>query len=242
MIITNDIIKEASLVQQTNLGNMIALDALSKTSYSGSGNKWYDLSGNLNNVTFADMPTFNSNGYFTFNGTSNYGTSPDSPTLGINGYNITIELWVRFTSLSEPYNIQFPISKNPYNGSSNAYDGGNYGIWIETDFIINQSDAGGDGKLKGVGSAANSTGVWYQIVFIQNENGYRVLRNGSLITSVYGDGTPALLAKCTDNLYIGKRKDGVYLKGDLSVVNIWDRDLTDTEVLQNYNFYRPRFV
>jgi hypothetical protein len=85
-------------------------------------------------------------------------------------------------------------------------------------------------------------------VFIQDQNGYRVIKNGSLVTTVYGDGTPALLAKCTESLYVGKRKDGnngsdyYYLYGDLAVVNIWDRALTDTEVLQNYNFYHPRFA
>ena len=171
---------------------MIALDALSKSSYSGTGNKWYDLSGNLNNVTFTNMPTFNSNGYFTFNGTSNYGVVPDSPSLGINGYNITMEVWLRITSFGtvdgKIHSTQFPISKNPYNGGTSV-DAGNYALWVEEDYIVNSSDNGTGQKLKGVGSAGNTSNIWYQMVFIQNQNGYRVLRNGSIMPTVYGDGT-----------------------------------------------------
>lgn len=241
MIITNDLIKEASLVQQTNIGNMLALDAANSTSYSGSGSKWYDLSGNLNNITWIDQPTFNSNGYFTFNGTSNYGTAPDAPSLGINGYNITMEIWVRFTSFAEPNSIQFPLMKAPYTGGAD-YFGGNYGLWVEPDFVINPANNGSGDALRGSGSSGNTANTWYQIVYIQNENGYKVMRNGSVLPTVYGDGTPVLLAKTGENLYVGKRKDGLNLYGDLAIINIWDRSLSDVEVLQNYNFYHPRFA
>src|SRR5210317_1273968 len=60
-------------------GLVLALDAGSKRSYSGSGNTWTDLSGNGNNGTLVNTPTFSSNsgGKFSFDGvdtsiTTNY--------------------------------------------------------------------------------------------------------------------------------------------------------------------------
>jgi hypothetical protein len=221
---------------------MLALDADNKASYSGSGDKWNDLSGNLNNVTWTDQPTFNANGYFTFNGTSNYGTIPDSPSLGVTGFDITMEVWVRFTSFGGDNGIQFPIMKAPYTGGSNN-NGGNYGMWVEgADILLSSNDGTGD-KLKGVlAENLNTSSTWYQIVFIQSANGYRVVRNGSILNAVYGDGIPAPLKPTTNNLLVGKRADGFYLYGDLAVVNVWDRALSDVEILQNYNYYHPRFA
>lgn len=242
MIVRNDIITEATLITQSNLGNMLALDASNIASYSGSGDKWNDLSGNLNNVTWANQPTFDANGYFTFNGTSNYGSIPDSPSLGVTGFDITIELWVRFNSFLEPNDIQFPIMKAPYTGGL-SNDNGNYGIWIQPGFIANPTNDGSGGKLKGVSAEGLlTTATWYQIVFVQSANGYRVVKNGSIVNTVYGDGTPAELKPTTNNLLVGKRADGYYLCGDLAVVNIWDRALSDVEILQNYNYYHPRFA
>jgi len=242
MIVRNDIITEASLITQSNLGNMLALDADNKSSYSGSGNKWYDLSGNLNNVTWVNQPAYDTNGYFTFNGTSSYGSIPDSPSLGVTGFDITMEVWVRFNSFAGDNEIQFPIMKAPYTGGL-GYDNGNYGMWIQAGFILNATNDGSGGKLKGVSAEGlNATSTWYQMVFVQSANGYRVVRNGSIVNAVYGDGTPAELKPTTSNLLVGKRFDGYYLKGDLAVVNIWDRALSDVEILQNYNFYLPRFA
>jgi hypothetical protein len=241
MIITNDLIKEASLVQQTNIGNMLALDALSKESYSGSGNKWYDLSGNLNNVTWTNQPAYDSNGYFTFNGTSSYGTAPDSPSLGITGFDITMEVWVRFTSFAGSNETQFPLSKAPYEGGA-SIDAGNYTLWVDAGSILNSTNDGTGAFLKGFYPTTNSTGVWTQIVFVQNANGYRVIKNGSVLGAAGIGPEPAPLKPTSELLYIGRRKDGSFLYGDLAVVNIWDRALSDVEILQNYNFYRTRFV
>ena len=46
-------------------------DAANPRSYSGSGNTWYDLTPNGNNLTLTNSPTFNSSGYFT-TGTTGY--------------------------------------------------------------------------------------------------------------------------------------------------------------------------
>jgi len=55
-------------------GLVLQLDAANTKSYPGSGTTWTDLSGNGNNGTLTNSPTFSSanGGIFTFNGTNQF--------------------------------------------------------------------------------------------------------------------------------------------------------------------------
>jgi hypothetical protein len=55
-------------------GLFLALDARNSKSYPGTGNIWYDLSGNSNNFTAVNgvETTWNSDGYFDFDSASNH--------------------------------------------------------------------------------------------------------------------------------------------------------------------------
>ena len=50
-------------------GLVLALDAADRNSYPGTGTTWYDLSGNDEDFTLNNTPTYSStnNGIFTFN-------------------------------------------------------------------------------------------------------------------------------------------------------------------------------
>jgi hypothetical protein len=70
-ISSNDITSVGVFKTKVNRdGLVIYLDAADKTSYSGSGGTWTDLSGVGNNFTLYNSPTYNSNTSFTFNGNS----------------------------------------------------------------------------------------------------------------------------------------------------------------------------
>ena len=55
-------------------GLVLALDAADRNSYPGSGTTWTDLSGNANNGTLTNGPTFNSanGGSIVFDGTNDF--------------------------------------------------------------------------------------------------------------------------------------------------------------------------
>ena len=55
-------------------GLVLCLDAADQNSYSGSGNTWTDLSGNGNNGTLINGPTFTSENYgsIIFDGSNDY--------------------------------------------------------------------------------------------------------------------------------------------------------------------------
>lgn len=59
----------------TLAGLLSLLDASDSNSYSGTGDTWFDITGNGNSVTAINAPTFNApGGYFDLNGTSQYFT------------------------------------------------------------------------------------------------------------------------------------------------------------------------
>jgi hypothetical protein len=78
-------------------GLVLHLDAGNRTSYSGSGSNWKDLSGKGNNVTLTNGPTYNNsnNGNIVFDGSNDYADF-FAPNLGTT---TTVEMWCRIGSL-----------------------------------------------------------------------------------------------------------------------------------------------
>ena len=81
-------------------GLVLALDAASPRSYPGSGTTWFDLSGNGNNHSIVNTPTY-SNGAFTLNETQGFSIA-SMPTTNTTCTVVlfykttdTQELWVR---------------------------------------------------------------------------------------------------------------------------------------------------
>ena len=64
-------------------GLVMYLDPANSRSYSGSGNTWYDLSGNSLNATLVSSPSYTTSniGTFVLDGSSNYFTLPNNSIL-----------------------------------------------------------------------------------------------------------------------------------------------------------------
>lgn len=75
-------------------GLVLALDAAKKDSYPGSGTVWRDISGNGNNGTLTNGPTFNSGngGSIVFDGVDDY-VEYGLITQMSNLINITVSYW-----------------------------------------------------------------------------------------------------------------------------------------------------
>ncbi len=65
---------------------------MSQGSYPGTGNTWYDVSGNGNNLTLTNGPKYSKNngGYFSFDGVNDYGITGSNVSYG---NNTTWEVW-----------------------------------------------------------------------------------------------------------------------------------------------------
>ena len=85
-------------------GLIMALDAADKNSYIGSGTVWNDVSGNGNNGTLTNGPTFsNANGgCIVFDGVDDYVNVPyNASKISFPSNNATICVWYRVSTVGD---------------------------------------------------------------------------------------------------------------------------------------------
>jgi len=213
-------------------GLVLALDAADRNSYPGSGTTWTDLSGNGNNGTLTNGPTFDSGngGSIVFDGTNDHVTFTSNPSLTDQ---ITIEVWVKLNSTSagtgwicgreSSYRILY--SSNVFAWVCATDNNG----WYTTGTAISAS------------SVAPHTNT-YQVVVTYDGSNNKIYVNGTLRTtgsSISGN------IKDVNPYYI--MRDGSsdanidYGKGNLYSHKLYNRALTASEIQQNFNALRGRF-
>ena len=207
------------------------LDPNNPSSYPGTGSSVYDLSGNdltgtLSNVTYTS-PAFN------FNGTSSTITVPDSPLLEPGSGDWSIEVWVNHSVIT---------------GSSRAImtktNGGNSADW---GYGIRTTQAGSTYMEIGNGTTSItsptttlSTNTWYQIVGVWTNvasNSIALYRDGALVGS--SSHSFSSIKNTTGVLSLGSFNNNVggfgqWLDGELGIVRIYNKALSGSEVLQNF--------
>ena len=90
----------------TTNGLIFCVDAADKNSYPGTGTTWTDLSGNANNGTLTNGPTFNGSngGVIVFDGTDDYSLTTFSNSSNLindpttNGGIISFSIWINVIS------------------------------------------------------------------------------------------------------------------------------------------------
>ena len=233
-----------------NSGLVLALDAGDRNSYAGSGTVWTDISGNGNDGTLINGPTFNSsyNGGIEQDGSDDYITVPYKPSLAFPG-NTPFSFQIVFRNKSMKGNFAAIISFGEQDSGniggfqmkcfySSIYTGPYGAIGIDRYSGVN-------GFLSGVGYNYSSsleslsTTVWtYTYDSLSGAKGYR---NGVLFQSTSSTGSAA--TPSTGPFTIGTRA-GVPSRVTNSIINsllIYNRTLTDEEVVQNYNTQKSRF-
>lgn len=214
-------------------GLVLCLDAGNPLSYSGSGTVWNDLSGNGYNGTLTNGPTFSSNnkGYFTFDGTNDYG---DISNIALTG-NIPFTLCVFCNVLTNP-----------------TSDGGIvlYGKMGTQSQVAGLYYRNSDNYLRFTAWAPGAPD--YATGFLKDFNQWHYLSlvyNGST-TLVYRDGVsdPSGSQVRSLNITLGTLTFGAapfnssYLNQRISLIQLYNRALTATEVSQNYNATKGRYA
>ena len=217
-------------------GLMVNLDAGNASSYPGSGTTWTDLSGNGNNVTLYNSPTYNSgnSGYLTFNGSNQYGAGTD---LDLDY--ITIDAWVMSTSGG---NNGYIVNKN-YNGSTVPYSISLGNTQFGATNGIGFYGPGGSGQgwfVTNVGTNIMNTSIWYNVVGTFDGSILKYYLNNSLNASY----SPSvnILPKNNNVFDVGRYlNDNSYFGGRIAIVRIYNRALSTIEIEQNYNANKTRF-
>lgn len=211
-------------------GLVLSLNAADKNSYPGSGTTWTDMSGNGNNGTLTNGPTFSSanGGSIVFDGVDDFVSVSDTLPLRLVG-ECTISFWVKPTLLKDFGNLIWKANY-PLNG---------YGlISLANGEVQLQISPAGSNPSSGVGTLIN--GQWCNLsMTLNSSNGVIFYKNGNLkatAISIYSiiSGTSSLrIAADTDN--------NRYFNGNISQVLIYSRVLSAAEIAQNYNAQKSRY-
>jgi len=228
-------------------GLVLDLDAAKRDSYIGTGTAWNDISGNRNNGTLINGPTFNSGngGSIVFDGSNDYTNFGNILNLGTN--NCTINVWLKINSswasgtkyfvskaLAGPQNYRYAFGVTQTrqlrgfvqgNGGDdivpNTITTLNLSQWYMCTMVINRSsiiELYINGILQNVGSTATIS-QWDNLNF-QSNNPFRV-----------GSYTAA------DNI-----TPAIPFPGNISITQMYFKALSATEVLQNYNATKGRYL
>jgi len=229
---------------------LVSLDAGNPNSYSGSGTAWNDISGNGNNATLVNSPTFDTGngGSFVFNRTTNYATLPFTTTLT----NCTFNFWFKATSTAS---YQYLLSLG--NGSTSSY---------ALHFDMNDPDLGSTGQTMWVYwnsggtpySALSRSGTygdfqdstWRNYCFVRNnsdtgtitrhyvngvERSSGVSRSGDQTTQ-FGNG-----AGYNCRIAVFHNAANNFFGGNIASVQIYNAALSPIQIAQNFNSLRGRF-
>lgn len=209
-------------------GLTLNLDAGWTNSYSGT-TSWRDISGNGKTGTLTNGPAFNSGntGSIYFDGTDDFCVVPSSSLNGLSSGSISV--WVKFLNLDFQYVLSLPNSS-----VNNGFD-----ILIE------------NGKLDSYLQATNSAGstgsqfvpklgIWYNIVTTYDGTTHKLFVNGVFISSVGRSGT---IQNGIGQTFLGRFSSGfgAYSNNYTSNAQLYNRALSQTEILQNYQLYKNRF-
>jgi hypothetical protein len=233
-------------------GLIFNLDAAKVDSYPGSGTTWRDISGFQNSASLTNGPTFNTSngGSIVFDGVNDHavlanGTFGYSP--GTTG-ELTLEVWVFPTGPFTSYVAEPPTTNLGGILGQGYFDNSiGWGIGMVRSSGVNyfafQVRNLGTAVTPALNAASSfATGSWYHVVGSLTRNNFsRLYINGQLASS--GSSTSLNNVSITpnnNNAAIG-RAGNFYTGCQIPSARLYNKALTQAEVLQNYNATKGRY-
>jgi hypothetical protein len=235
-------------------GLVLALDAANSKSYPGSGTTWSDMSGNGNNGTLTNGPTFNSanGGTIVFDGVDDY-VSLNNTIGNFGTSDFTINFFFKTTELTSPSTfIAKSIGDSPTTDYgwlvNNGSTGNNLGFAVAS---VNGS-WGAAGSYSIQTSGANiRNGLWQMatIVGIRAQSNVSIYLNSitQTLQTYVGAASFTTVGNISNTriLNIAAESDVATspypIDASISLVQIYNRALSASEVAQNYNAQKSRF-
>jgi hypothetical protein len=231
----NGIIHSGQEIVGTNL--FLHLDAAQLRSYPTTGTTWTDLSANGNTGTLTNGPTFDSNngGSIVFDGANDYVT--------FNTYNfgneMTIIGWIYPTYYTNNINTLYANSGG--GGTTNGIRIFYNAYQTNSRQLIAEVGNGSTGTDIRTANNVITYDTWQQVVFVMNKNTttHKIYHNG--VFSVQKNITINYLVNAS--FWIGHIKASPWFpyKGRIGQWTVYNRELTATEITQNYNAIKSRY-
>ena len=223
-------------------GLVLYLDAANEKSYIVSGTTWGDLSKSGANGALVNGPTYNSSngGSIVFDGVNDYVSIPYTIQNSFTN-KISINIWMNAqwfdTAVNDGVTL---INKNtetltyPYvMWAAFIFPNGRYCMTV------------GDGinRTLVISSEVLSLNTWYNLTFTYDGTTLRLYKNGvqdaSFNSATYTLGQNTVNPAIGNNPSLAPYND--WFKGNIAMTQLYNKGLSATEVLQNYNATKSRF-
>ena len=221
-------------IVQDNL--IVSLDAASQRSYPGSGDVWYDLSGNGVNLNSSGSPTLATLGgatCFNFDQDGDVWTGPTGgipSTANTNTTQRTLEAWL------------YPASSEVTSGDRGTIillngGNGNYMSITKSSRQLSSYWYGKNNNGYHQAAPAITNQTWNHWCTVWTGSELKQWQNGTKYTTSNITGTSTR----NTNLIVGRESSGRQYAGGIAIIRIYNSALTDDEALQNYNAQKSRF-
>ena len=216
-------------------GLVLYLDAANYLSYTSGSTTWRDLSSNNLSGSLVNGPTFSSanGGSIVFDGVNDYISIPDNSVLDFTGsVNLTSEVWIKFNQYKD---ISFVNAKGDGSGIVNNYN--YFFIGTNTAFYFRFSDGTTSQSSPAIGPSTLPTGFWGYVVGVLDTSAIRLYLNGKEI----GTATVRTINPKANTNPFHISTPSYSLDGSVAISRVYNRALSASEVLQNYNATKGRF-
>tara|TARA_R110002074_G_scaffold51445_1_gene130139 strand:+ start:821 stop:1516 length:696 start_codon:yes stop_codon:yes gene_type:complete len=219
-------------------GLVFAIDAGSTRSYPGSGTTGTDLI-NSESITLVNGVAFSSanGGSWEFDGTDDYIDLPDSLITDLNGgTEASLCIWIKNDNTVNSVGTSGIIQLSGYNN-------GNGNLWFYNNGYT-YLDIFRTSRVSQVFANNTETGTNWNMLTITTTPGtagWKCYMNGVQKIDTTGESTVSV-SNIQGGLTLGRNNSSRYTNGKIAACQIYDRALTATEVLQNYNAQKNRFI
>ena len=217
-------------------GLVLDLDAGKQASYVSGSTTWNDISYTNNNSTLVNGPVYTSanGGSIQFDGTNHYVSCPKQNYLA-NATQFTMFAWMKrklsnsIVVIGQVETLSNDISFELWSDSNAYFEVGN-----------------GNNAF---GYVSNNSTAWQYLAMvfdgtqIGNSNRLKGYVNGILQTLTYSGTIPSTTGTLNTNLIIGAYiPNSNWSNGNIAQTLIYNRALSATEILQNYNATKTRYL
>ena len=218
---------------------ILYVDPGKASSYPGTGTSVYDLSSTGNIGTLTNGPTFSSTsgGILVFDGTNDYLRMPYKSVYNRTNGSFAIEAYLFFKRAITDERM---IMEYDNWGAAGVYQ-----LTFATTnmFRINFTQAWAASTQLDYTIPVLPLNKWMHVVgqFDNNTNTSRLYLDG-VLTAQRTDVTQEIGSSVNDLFICCRNATGLFLSANLGYIKLYDKALTTTEVLQNYNATKNRFI
>jgi hypothetical protein len=224
-------------------GLVLYLDAANTKSYPTTGTTWSDLSGNGNNGTLVNGPTFNANnnGSIVFDGVNDFVTTGTTPSQLQGNPSFTVSGWFY-------RNTNLPVNTGTWGFGGNVTNQGINSWWFNNNNEIAIDTWGQATFTTGVsyplqqwvyvtwqkiaGAMTRSNCILWRNLTSYTGNQLTILRNENVAPNINNNGITLARISTTYNVPVNIR---------ISNFKVYNRILSPDEILQNYNATKSRY-